>query len=146
MEIKIGDHENHRHWDHMLRKDLPLGAKTIMAILSFKQSINASFFARTASFLPTLMIALILARGWQSLMQFFLVEEGHEEFVLVDQCSINKYLGLLIQDINSTTFKMSQPFLIHCILDFLSLDGNKTKGQDIPVGKPLLNLDLDGIP
>jgi hypothetical protein len=42
MEIKIGDHENHRHWDHMLRKDLPLGAKTIMAILSFKQSINAS--------------------------------------------------------------------------------------------------------
>jgi hypothetical protein len=36
MEIKISDHENHRHWDLMLQKDLPLGAKTNMAIWSFK--------------------------------------------------------------------------------------------------------------
>ncbi len=41
---------------------------------------------------------------------------------------------------------MSQLFLIHCILDFLLLDKNKTKGQDNPVGKPLLNRDLDGVP
>jgi hypothetical protein len=41
---------------------------------------------------------------------------------------------------------MSQPFLICRILDFVLLDENKTKGQDDPVGKPLLNRDLDGIP
>ena len=75
------------------------------------------------------------------------LKEGHEEFQLVDQGSIDKYLGLLIRDIDANTFEMSpQPFLIRRILEFLSLDENKTKGRDTPVGKPLLNHDLDGVP
>jgi hypothetical protein len=37
---------------------------------------------------------------------------GDENFQLIDQGSIDKYLGLMIQDIDSTTFEMSQPFLI----------------------------------
>ena len=37
MEVKINDQESHHHWDLMLHKDLPHGAKTIMAIWSFKQ-------------------------------------------------------------------------------------------------------------
>jgi hypothetical protein len=52
----------------------------------------------------------------------------------------------MITDINSSTFEMSQPFLVRCILEFLSLDEHKTKGRDTPVGKPLLNRDLDGVP
>jgi hypothetical protein len=75
-----------------------------------------------------------------------LLKEGHEDFELVDRGSIDKYLGLMIQEIDSNTFKMSQPFLICRILDFLLLDKNKTKGEDTPVGMPLLNLNLDGIP
>ena len=74
------------------------------------------------------------------------LKEGHEEFQLVDQGSIDKYLGLLIRNIDANTFKMSQLFLIRCILEFLLLDKNKTKGRDTPVGKPLLNRDLDGVP
>ncbi len=75
-----------------------------------------------------------------------LLKCGNENFDLVDQGSIDKYLGLLIRDIDSTTFEMSQPFLIRRILNFLSLDENKTKGRETPVGKPLLNQDLDGVP
>ncbi len=71
---------------------------------------------------------------------------GKENSKLVDQESINKYLGLMIQDIDSNTFKMSQPFLIWRILEFLFLDENKTKSHDTPVGKPLLNRDLNGVP
>ena len=41
---------------------------------------------------------------------------------------------------------MSQPFLVQRILQFLSLDENKTRGRDTPVGKPLLNKDLNGVP
>jgi hypothetical protein len=41
---------------------------------------------------------------------------------------------------------MSQPLLICCILEFLSLDEHETKGHDSPVGKPLLNRDLNGEP
>ena len=36
MEIEINDHETRCHWDLMLHTDLPLGAKAIMAIWSFK--------------------------------------------------------------------------------------------------------------
>jgi hypothetical protein len=64
---------------------------------------------------------------------------GNKNFDLVNQGSIDKYLGLLIRDIDLSTFEMSQPFLIQRILDFLSLDENKTKGKETPVGKPLLN-------
>jgi hypothetical protein len=76
----------------------------------------------------------------------YLLKEGHGDFELVDQGSVDKYLGLIIQDFDSNSFNMSQPFLIRRILDFILLDKNKTKGQDTPVIKPLLNHDLDGIP
>jgi hypothetical protein len=55
---------------------------------------------------------------------------------LVDQGSIDNYLGLFIWCIDSTAFEMSQPFLICQILEFLSLDEDKPKGCDTPVGKP----------
>ena len=71
---------------------------------------------------------------------------GPEKFQLTNQGSIDKYLGLKITDIDSNTFEMSQLFLVRCILDFLSLDENKTKGCNTPVGKPLLNRDLDRVP
>jgi hypothetical protein len=47
------------------------------------------------------------------------LHEGNDNFQLVDQGSIDKYLGLLIQDINATSFKMSQLFLICWILGLL---------------------------
>ena len=41
---------------------------------------------------------------------------------------------------------MSQPFLTSRILNFLSLDADLTRGKTTPVGKPLLNKDLNGVP
>ncbi len=35
---------------------------------------------------------------------------GSENFQLLNQGSIDKYLGLLIRDIDATSFEMSQPF------------------------------------
>jgi hypothetical protein len=74
------------------------------------------------------------------------LHEGTENFQLVNQGSIDKYLGLLIRDIDATSFEMSQPFLIRWILNLLSLDKHKTKGCKTPVGKPLLNGDLEEVP
>ena len=53
-----------------------------------------------------------------------LLHVGKENFKLINQGSIDKYLGHMIQDIDSNTFEMSQPFLIWWILEFLSLDVN----------------------
>jgi hypothetical protein len=75
-----------------------------------------------------------------------LLPVGNKKFQFVDQGSTDKYLGLMICDIDSNTFEMSQPFLICRILERLSLDENKTKGCDTLVRKPLLHRDLDGVP
>ena len=72
------------------------------------------------------------------------LREGDEDFELTDEGSIDKYLGVKIKDIDQNSFEMSQPFLVCRIINFLSLDENKTRGRDTPVGKPLLNRDLDG--
>jgi hypothetical protein len=74
------------------------------------------------------------------------LQTGNKNFQLIDQCSIDKYLGLLIRDIDSITFEISQPFFICRILNFLFLDERKTKGCDTPVVKPLLNRDLNRVP
>ena len=72
------------------------------------------------------------------------LRDGKEEFELTDEGSIDKYLGVMIRDIDENSFEMSQPFLIRRILDFLSLDLDKTRSRETPVGKPLLNKDLNG--
>ena len=38
-----------------------------------------------------------------------LLHVGDEKFQLIDQGSIDKYLGLMIRNINSNSFEMSQP-------------------------------------
>ena len=68
------------------------------------------------------------------------------EFELTDEGSIDKYLGVQINDIDEDTFEMTQPFLTRRILEFLSLDPDSTRGKPTPVGKPLLNRDLNGCP
>ena len=74
------------------------------------------------------------------------LRDGNEDFELTDEGSLDKYIGVLIKDISSNSFEMSQPFLIRRIIASLSLDENKTRGRETPVGKPLLNRDLDGSP
>ena len=74
------------------------------------------------------------------------LQTGSEDFELTDEGSIDKYLGVKIDDIDENSFEMSQPFLIRRIIEFLGLEEHKNKGRDTPVGKPLLNKDLDGRP
>ena len=73
------------------------------------------------------------------------LRNSDKDFELTDKGSINTYLGILIEDIDENCFKMSQPILIQRIIQFLALDPHKTKGRNTPVGKPLLNRDLDRI-
>ncbi len=75
---------------------------------------------------------------------FTVKEKTKKYFVL---CTNQRDFELvLIRDIASNTFEMSQTFLIRRIHNFLSTDKDKTKGRDTPVGKPFLNHDLDGAP
>ena len=74
------------------------------------------------------------------------LRNGDEDFELTDEGSINKYIGLLIEYIHDSSLEMSQPLLVLHIIASLSLDENKTRVSNTPVGNPLLNRDLDGCP
>ncbi len=66
--------------------------------------------------------------------------------MLQDKESINKYFGVDIKQIDASTFELSQPSLIERIRTFLGITNGITNKKLTPVGKPLLNKDLQGVP
>jgi hypothetical protein len=55
------------------------------------------------------------------------MQNGPENFKLTDEGDVNKFLGIEITKLDGSTFKLSQPFLIDCILSFLGLCNNEFK-------------------
>ena len=74
------------------------------------------------------------------------LHDGTENFILKDEGSIDKYLGVSISQLDDKSFNLTQPFLIERITAFLGIDKGRTNKQETPVGKPLLNKDLNGVP
>ena len=70
---------------------------------------------------------------------------GKENFVFTDEGSIDKYLGVDINQLDDSSFEMTQPFLIERVLSLLGISKRKTNEKCNPVGKPLLNKDLNGV-
>ncbi len=52
------------------------------------------------------------------------MQDGPGNFKLTDEGNVNKFLGIEITKINSSSFKLSQPFLINRLLQFLGLCKN----------------------
>ena len=69
------------------------------------------------------------------------LHDGTENFILQDEGSIDKYLGVSISQLDDKSFDLTQPFLVKRITAFLGIDKGFTNERDTPVGKPLLNKD-----
>ena len=69
---------------------------------------------------------------------------------MTDEGDIDKFLGIEIKQLDDKRFELKQPFLIERICRTLGLIDNdwKVESNDkrTPVGKPVLNKDLDGKP
>jgi hypothetical protein len=74
------------------------------------------------------------------------LHNGNKNFALQDKGSIDKYLGVVVSQADGTSFQLTQPFLIGCIMQLLGIDKGKTNKKFTPVGKLLLNKDLDRVP
>jgi hypothetical protein len=76
------------------------------------------------------------------------MKDGPRGYVLTDEGDINKFLGIEINKITKNKFKLLQSFLIKQIDNLIGLGQNEfevhTKTKISPVGKPLLNKDLEG--
>ena len=77
------------------------------------------------------------------------MQSGLENFKLTDEGGVNNILGVDITRLDNNSFKMSQPFLIDWILNFLGLCNNEfetdANSTSTPVAKGLLHCNLDGI-
>ena len=75
-------------------------------------------------------------------------EEGSlESYLGVKFIALESYLGVNFIDYDKgDQFKMTQPFLISCIIDSLGFKQRMTNAQPLPVVKSLLHRDLDGGP
>lgn len=78
------------------------------------------------------------------------MQNGPENFILTDEGDIDKFLGIEIKRLDDKRFEMSQPFLIERICTTLGLMDNDWENEantkKTPVGKPVLNKDLNGKP
>ena len=78
------------------------------------------------------------------------MQNGKENFILTDEGDIDKFLGIEIQHLDDKRFELKQPFLIERICRTLGLIDNdwkaETNSKKTPVGKPILNKDLEGKP
>ena len=78
------------------------------------------------------------------------MHDGLENFRLTDEGDVNKFLGIEITKLDSSSFELAQPFLIDRLLQFLGLCINsfETNANSLstPVPKGLLHRDLAGKP
>ena len=75
------------------------------------------------------------------------MKDSPKGYILNDEGDINKFLGIEIKEITKNKFELLQPFLIEQIVNLLGLGQNEfdvhTNTKITPVGKPLLNKDLE---
>ena len=78
------------------------------------------------------------------------MQNSSENFVLTNEDSIDKFLGIEIKRLGRQELEMSQPFLINRILSLLQLEHNgfETDSHDklTPAATQILNKDLMGKP
>jgi len=89
---------------------------------------------------------IILSRNVTSIDSFIAtLTHGPENFVFTDEGTVDKYLGVEISRLSDGTgFKLTQPFLIHRILEAANIDTRMTNSRPTPVVGPLLSRDEDG--
>jgi hypothetical protein len=78
------------------------------------------------------------------------VQNGPENFFLMDEGSIDKFFGIEIKRLDPKKFEISQPFLVDCIVTFLGIKPQEYEvhcnDKFTPAVAQVLNKDLHGKP
>ena len=71
----------------------------------------------------------------------------NRNYILTDEGSLTKFLGVDVKYKNNVGFELAQPFLICRIIKFLGITANESacNTRPIPAVKPLLHKDMDGV-
>ena len=77
------------------------------------------------------------------------LKNGREKYILTEEGSIDKFLVISISKLDDNRYELAQPFLIERIIEFIESEFPtklNVKKSITPVGKPLLNKYLMGVP
>ena len=102
----------------------------VMAIFVLTYVDNVIIIGDTTSKIDNLILSL---------------HEGDEKSFSQMKVALTSIFGVDIKKIDDTFFEMTQPFLIKIIISLLGIDNGRTHGKHTPIGKPLLNKDLNGV-
>jgi len=71
-----------------------------------------------------------------------------KHYILTDEGSLSKYLGVDVKSKENGNFEFVQPFFIQRVIDLLGITANHSKcnTRPTPAVKPLLHKDLNGVP
>ena len=71
----------------------------------------------------------------------------NKNYILTDEGSLTKYLGVDVKYKENNCFEIVQPFLIQRVIDLLGITANDSNcnSRPTPAVKPLLHKDLDGL-
>ncbi len=75
------------------------------------------------------------------------LQHGKEQYILTEEGTLDKFLGINIIKLGDDRFELSQPFLIERIIKFVESECKTNvniKTTPNPIEKPLLHKDLEG--
>ena len=115
-------------------------------------SIDPCLYLRKGMIVLTYVDDCIIVGNSMKEINYFInsMKNGSENFILTDEGDIDKFLGIEIKHLDKGSFEISQPFLTERIVTLLGLKDNdfdaNINARSTPVGKPVLNKDLEGKP
>ena len=81
----------------------------------------------------------------KSVLENLVANLKQKDFILTDEGTLTKYLGVDVKYKSDGSFELKQPFLIQRIIDLLGLEGDyQHNTKPTPATKPLLNKDENG--
>jgi hypothetical protein len=110
-------------------------------------NIDATVFFGQGSIVLTYIDDCIIAGDSSAHIEplITLLHESTENFILQDEGSICKSLGVSITQLDNLSFSLTQPFLIDRIAAFWGINNGRTNERVTPVSKSHLNKDLNGV-
>ena len=112
-----------------------------------RSEIDQCVFLRNDCIILLYVDDMIALSRNENVLSKLVVNLQNKNYILTDEGSLSKYLGVDVKYKDNGHIELIQPFLIQRIIDLLGLEGDSTHNtKPTPATKPLLHKDLLGEP
>ena len=110
-----------------------------------RSEIDQCLFLRKDCVIMVYVDDMIALAKNKSVLENLVANLKQKDFILTDEGTLTKYLGVDVKHKSDGSFELKQPFLIQRIIDLLGLEVESLHNtKPIPATKPLLHKDENG--